>query len=371
MTNQFDDVKVVTGESVREKHQDNDAKESVTADVTQIATINRDEIDVQISTAHRFPRSITQFKADALSIATADEETAASCFYKLPRGEKIIEGPGIRLAEIVGSSWGNMRYGARIVGEKNGFIVAQGVAHDLEKNVSATIEVRRRITDKNGRLYNPDMIGVTANAACSIALRNAIFKVIPRSFVNTIYEEAKNVAIGNASTLSARRIKAFEFFTQKMEVPQERIFALLGKEGIEDVNLKDLELLTGLKTAIKDGYTTIDQAFNMGTKGPKVSGDASALEKKDDKTKTTKKGTEKWKSEKREEPPKTETASEPPATEETVPEVESDAIGNEVPYETQSHEQENPDLFAKNVQDDDKSGPGGFGADDLPPNPDN
>lgn len=55
-------------------------------------------------------------------------------------------------------------------------MTAQGVFHDLERNVAITYEVRRRIVDKNGRRYKPDMIGVTANAACSIALRNAILR---------------------------------------------------------------------------------------------------------------------------------------------------------------------------------------------------
>jgi hypothetical protein len=71
-----------------------------------------EEIDIQIATAHRYPRDIEQFRREALSIAIADEDTAASCFYKLPRKKKdeatgewiqtYIEGPGVRLAEIFG-----------------------------------------------------------------------------------------------------------------------------------------------------------------------------------------------------------------------------------------------------------------------------
>ncbi|MFN8826683.1 MAG: hypothetical protein ACK501_17070, partial [Planctomycetota bacterium] len=46
----------------------------------------------------------------------------------------------------------------------------------------------RRITGKNGRRYSSDMIGVTGNAACSIALRNAVFRGIPRAFWIDIYD---------------------------------------------------------------------------------------------------------------------------------------------------------------------------------------
>ena len=228
--------------------------------VSALDSITRAEIDVQIATAHQFPRSIKKFKQDALALATLDKETAGRCFYKLPRGGKIIEGPSVRLAEIAGSSWGNMRYGARIVSEDKEFIVAQGVAHDLEKNVSSSIEVRRRITNKHGRRYDSDMITVTANAACSIALRNAIFKVIPMALTNDIYQQAKNCAVGDASTLIERRTSALEYFS-KMGIFDDRILATLGREGVEDIGLKDLETLTGLKTAIADGDITVDIAF--------------------------------------------------------------------------------------------------------------
>jgi len=250
-----------------------------------MSILARAEIDIQIATAHQYPRSITQFRREALAMATMDVDTAESCFYKLPRGGKIIDGPGVRLAEIVGSAYGNMRYGARIVGEEGDFIVAQGIAHDLEKNVAATIEVRRRIVNKQGRRFDTDMIGVTANAACSIALRNAIFKVIPRSFVNSIYESAKQVAIGDASTLVERRTRALETLA-KMGAMEDRVLAMLGKAGIEDIDLTDLELLTGLRTAIKDGDTTVDQAFPPLKAEKKHTGSDKAIQpKKTDKDK--------------------------------------------------------------------------------------
>jgi hypothetical protein len=229
-------------------------------EVKNLPTEYSSEIDVQIATAHRYPRSIERFKKMALAIATSDQETAESCFYVLPRGGKSIEGPGVRLAEIIGSSWGNMRYGARIVGEDDKFIIAHGMAHDLERNVAMTIEVRRRITDKYGKKYNDDMISTTANAACSIALRNAIFKVVPKAFIDSIYKAAKKVAVGDTQTLNDRRHKMMDYFG-KMGVSKDRVFAAMGINGIEDVNLEILEKLIGLSTAIKDGDINVDAAF--------------------------------------------------------------------------------------------------------------
>lgn len=235
---------------------------------TQVVEVNNSpavpmpnpEIDVQIATAHRYPRSIAQFRQRALDMATIDEETAASCFYKLPRNGKFIEGPSIRLAEIVASAWKNLRFGARVVEETDKWIVAQGMAHDLENNVAMTIEVRRKITDRYNKRYSDDMIVVTSNAACSIALRNAIFKVIPKSFIEMIYEQAKKKATGSAETLASRRQKAIDH-CQKMGLSQDRVLATLGRAGVEEIGLKDLENLRGLITAIKDGESSIDDLF--------------------------------------------------------------------------------------------------------------
>jgi len=48
------------------------------------------EIDQQIATAKQYPRSMTQFHNDAITLATLDQETAAAMMYALPRGGKKI-----------------------------------------------------------------------------------------------------------------------------------------------------------------------------------------------------------------------------------------------------------------------------------------
>lgn len=245
------------------KKPNGNVPQTVEAPETQLSKVpvaDQTDIDVQIATAHRYPRSISTFKRMAMEMATADEETAKSCFYALPRAGKNIEGPGVRLAEIVGSAWGNMRYGARIVGERGNFIIAEGVAHDLERNVAMTTQVHRRITDKYSRRYSDDMIAVTANAACSIALRNAIFKVVPKTYVDSIYEKAKEVAVGDTATLASRRHKMLEHF-QKMGIQPDRIYRSLDVKGIEDITLEMLEKLIGWSTALRDGVSTLDEIF--------------------------------------------------------------------------------------------------------------
>ncbi len=224
------------------------------------ALINRSEIDMQIATAHKFPRSIKRFRQEALAMVTLNEQIAESCIYALPRGDKTIEGPSARFAEVVASAWGNCRAGARVVSDQGNFVTAQGVFHDLERNVAITYEVQRRITDRKGRRFNDDMIGVTGNAASSIALRNAILKGVPKAFWDDMYQAARATVMGDFQTLANRRAEAMKAFVA-LGVKPDQVLAKLGVAGVEDIGLEHLVTLRGLITAIKEGDTTPEQAF--------------------------------------------------------------------------------------------------------------
>lgn len=226
-----------------------------------VAVLNKSEIDQQIATAHRYPRSIKRFRDESLQMVTLNERIAESCIYALPRGGKTIEGPSARFAEVVASAWGNCRAGARTISDQGDFVTAQGVFHDLERNVAITYEVQRRITDSKGKRYNADMIGVTANAACSVALRNAILKGVPKAFWDDMYQAARQVVMGDVKTLANRRADAIKAF-QGFGVSLEQICAKLEVAGIEDISLEHLVILRGLLTAIKEGDTTPEQAFD-------------------------------------------------------------------------------------------------------------
>lgn len=225
-----------------------------------VDVLQKGEIDMQIATAHKYPRSITQFRIDVMDMVTMDEGIAAECIYALPRGGKVIEGPSARLAEIVISAWGNSRAGTRIVEDRGNFIVAQAVFHDLQKNVAITYEVQRRITNKSGVRFNDDMIATTGNAACSIALRNAVFKGVPKAYWSAMYEAARKTVAGDVKTLPTRRASAFERFAI-YGVTKETILEFFGFKGEEDIGSEQLLILQGMFTAIKDGDLTPDGAF--------------------------------------------------------------------------------------------------------------
>jgi len=236
------------------------SEEIMTATQGSIALIAAAEIDQQIATAKKYPRSLKRFADEATAMVTLNDSIAQQCIYALPRDGKTIEGPSARFGEIVASAWGNCRAGARVVNESGEFVTAQGVFHDLERNVAITYEVQRRITDKRGNRFKADMIGVTANAACSIALRNAILKGVPKAFWEGIYQRARKCIAGDFKTLANRRADAIQAFVV-FGVTEAQILAKLGREGTADITMDDLVTLFGMLTAIKDGDSTPEQMF--------------------------------------------------------------------------------------------------------------
>lgn len=218
------------------------------------------EIESRIATAKMYPRDIAVFKEKLMSMANLDQETAEGCYYALPRGGKAIDGPSVRLAEIALSCYGNCVAEADVLNEDDKFIYAQGQCRDLENNVAVRVKVRRRITYKNGERFNDDMIAVTANAACSIALRNAIFKIVPGAYLKPVFDKCKKTAVGEVRSLANKRAEVIKRLMQ-FGVTRERILSVISRKSTDEVTFDDVAVLIGLGTAIKDGDTTVEEAF--------------------------------------------------------------------------------------------------------------
>lgn len=233
---------------------------------TAMYLITKAEIDTQIATAKAFPRSIKKFMDKAESMATVTEEVAASCNYAVPRAGKLIEGPSVRLAEIVVAAYGNIRAGARVVDNDGKQITAQGIVHDLENNTCVTIEVKQRITTKEGKMFSDDMIVNVGNSASAKAFRNAVFKVVPAALIEPIYDKTKEVAKGKAETMVVRRNKALEYAKQ-LGVTAEQICAKLDVAKVEDIDLDKLATFRAILNGIKNGETTAQEAFGKEENG--------------------------------------------------------------------------------------------------------
>ncbi|MBX8825279.1 hypothetical protein [Ochrobactrum sp. SFR4] len=235
---------------------------ALSSNTSMAVQLQKAEIDQLVSTARAYPRSLKRVQGNILSMATLDEESAEECIYALPRGGKPIRGPSIRFAEILKQSYGNCRAAARVihVDKQEGYIEAEGVFHDLESNSASTSRVRRRITDKAGRVFKDDMIIVTGNAACSIAMRNAILAGVPKPLWRKAYDMVQATITGDITTLSENREKAFKALAA-FGVKPEQVFQSLGIEGEEDITVDHIATLRGMYSALKNGEATVEEMF--------------------------------------------------------------------------------------------------------------
>lgn len=225
----------------------------------------RGEVDSQIEIAKRYPRSMEKFKKRASEMACIDEETAASCLYRRPVGKEngrpiFAEGMSVRLAEIVGASYGNLRVYATILSQTDRQVIARGMAIDLEANFASSSEVVEATVTSDGKPFSERMRAVVAKAALAKARRDATFQVVPKALAKPIEQAVRQLLLGEAKSLDTRR-KAVAAWISTLGIDAKRVFAALGIAGIADLSLDHIETLTGLRTAIKDGEVTIDEAF--------------------------------------------------------------------------------------------------------------
>jgi hypothetical protein len=231
-----------------------------------MAALNRSEIEVQMDAAHRYPRVLSTFRKEATTIATATQEIAKTCMYSLERWDskerkkKYIIGPSIRLAEIVAATYGNLHSGSRVVDVGETTVTCQGVAWDVQRNVRQVAEVTRRITTTNGNRFSEDMIIVTQNAASAIALRNAIFRVVPRALIERIFTEVREMAAGGKKPIAEKQ-KDIIAALGRLGVSPERALDAVDRKTPEDLTLEDIEALIGLGSRVKEKEESIDEVF--------------------------------------------------------------------------------------------------------------
>lgn len=239
--------------------------EVLSSEVALLA-ITKGEMDMQIATAKQYPRSLKAFLATATELVTMDEDSASSMWYSLPPRKggdgSRIEGPSVRMAEVVAYAWTNLRAETNIESIDEKYVTAVGTVMDIERNVAFRQRVKKRITTKDNKRYGEDMIVNTCNSASSVAFREAVFKAIPRVFVKQLLERARGVAIGTAETLVARRAKALGWFaTQGAE--EKMVLTLLGVRSVEEITLDHLLTLSEIRTAIREG-ADINEIFEIG-----------------------------------------------------------------------------------------------------------
>jgi len=225
----------------------------------------RASIDVQVSTAKRYPRDLKLVRNNSIVIVTMDIETAKACRYAKPVAGKVISGASVHLARIICQQYGNIRIQQRIkeIGERT--IVAEAVAFDLETNYAVCVEARRSIwSKKNNKRFEESVVETNAMAILAIAERNAILKVVPKSIIDNVYNAAFNMVNGDLSDeqkLLKARSKAVSYCKEKYEATEDEICKAVGTKSIAGIGREQIIDLRGFLQSITDKELTADELF--------------------------------------------------------------------------------------------------------------
>lgn len=244
----------------------------------------RASIDSQVATAKKYPRSLRRVLDNSIVIATMNKETALSCRYAKPVGGKTINGPSVHLARIICQQYGNIRIQQRIKAVEHRTVVAEAIAFDMETNYAVSVEARRSIIDRQGHRFNDSTVETNAMAILAIAERNAILKVIPKSIIDHVYNEAFKFAYGDLSDkakLLKERNRIFIIFKDTYAMSESDVIKCIGLNTKESVTAENIADLTGILQSLKDKEITVEDLLKKNE--PKKTGEEKKADLKNKK----------------------------------------------------------------------------------------
>lgn len=189
------------------------------------------EIQAMVFMAKQFPRNQIQ-AADRILNACTRQTLADSAVYSYPRGGQNVEGPSIRLAEVLAQNWGNLDFGVRELSQENGVSTVEAYAWDLETNVrqAKVFQVAHKRMAKGGTktLTDPrDIYEMVANQG-SRRLRACILSIIPGDIVEA--------ALSQCSITQAASVGATP---EEIKETIRKLTATMEKFGITAENIQD------------------------------------------------------------------------------------------------------------------------------------
>ena len=254
------------------------------------ATIMRLENETLAAMAMQKPRDPRRVLEAALAELDLLPEEAGGMFYAIPYKDRkddgseetvLVEGPSIKLANALGRLWGHCAVGSRIVAENAEGATVEGVFLDYETGYRLTrqMQVSRLFKMRKGGVatLSAQRWVVALQAGASKAQRNAVLGGLPQSLVAAVLKRAKALV---ASGGKGRRADAA---LGKKAHPDRVAEALtwFGRHGITDAHLEavlgakatewtgdHVAKLRGMKTALEEGQTTLEEMFSLAPKSP-------------------------------------------------------------------------------------------------------
>jgi len=224
------------------------------------------EVQAAMIVAKKFPRDESE-AYNRILIACQRQTLAIDALYSYPRGGTKVEGPSIRMAEVLAQNWGNIDYGIVELEQKNGESQVMAYAWDLETNTRQTkiFSVPHKRFTRNGskKLEDPrDIYEMVANQGAR-RLRACILGIIPGDVIDKAVEQCKMTVKNNLVAPLKDLIRdMLKMFKDKFSVSKEHIEEYFGFK-VEAFTANEYNKLISIGKSIQDGMSSREDWFKI------------------------------------------------------------------------------------------------------------
>lgn len=222
------------------------------------------EVQAAMVIAKKFPRD--EFEAyNKIMNACKRVELAKEATYIYNRGGKDINGPSIRLAEVLAQQWGNIDFGIIELEQRFQESTVMSYAWDLETNTRQTkvFSVPHKRDTRSGGYFVKDardIYEVVANNGAR-RLRACILGVIPGDIVDAAVKECEKTLLNdNSEGPLEDRIRKMVVKFAEFGVNTDMLEMRLGHK-LETTTVQEVVNLGSIYKSISDNMAPIEQYF--------------------------------------------------------------------------------------------------------------
>ena len=221
-----------------------------------------EETQAALVIAKKFPRDEDK-AANRILQACKRKTLAESALYAYPKGDTVVSGPSIRMAEVMAQNWGNMDFGIRELsqtrshGNEPGESICQAYCWDTEHNVKQekvfTVPHWRHTRNGGYPLNDPrEIYEMVANNGAR-RLRACILGVIPGWVQDEAVDQVTaTLAGGDGNTPITERVQKIVVKLEEFGVTSEMVVAKLG-HNLDACSETELVSLKAIGKTLQDG----------------------------------------------------------------------------------------------------------------------
>ena len=221
------------------------------------------KIQAALTIAKASPRNVIKAQAD-IAKACQRKKVAEAAEWAFKKGTKVIDGPSIKIAQIIATLWGNIRFGFRELGSGPGYTEIEAFAWDLETNTEATrfFRVANSLYTATGGKELNEARDIYENMA-SVAqrrVRSCIQQVIPDDIFETAIEECHKTLKREDPRSTDEKIRDMVVAFDALGISQAELEGLLQHplKGVTDIEIRTLGKVY---RSIADGVGTKEEWF--------------------------------------------------------------------------------------------------------------